>query len=328
MTRPVMFLSAAFLATAGLSLLASEPFSDGLPDAPVRLFESDDVAPASRPPLAFPNFFPADIPSVANTDAADSDPAEAETVPTAPATVVDKPVVNPPIVNPPTVKPPVVMPPVADTPVIEQPAAEKPAFGAPKNDVAPDADVAPGDDLRKELAALRSDVKALQQTLTALESRLYGRRDAPPEEPGDLDRLARGIDASQKLAADLDTRLSRLGTDLKNAETLIGQHTNDLRMIRNGSSAREDAIMDADGNIRPEVIPTRSGKLVIVNTDPAAERILYVNGTPWRARVGRSYIWVPLGNVAVNPPNTVEPQVLSEWKKNAKTGVMEVEFRF
>ena len=78
---------------------------------------------------------------------------------------------------------------------------------------------------------------------------------------------------------------------------------------------------------KPELAPVTQGKLVIVNTDAVAERVLYINGTPWRTLVGRSHIWVPVGEVSIGTPGG-DAKIYRAWKTNPASGRMELEYKF
>ena len=88
----------------------------------------------------------------------------------------------------------------------------------------------------------------------------------------------------------------------------------------------ERPLHDKAGKPRPDVIRVTQGRLIIEN--PGDERLLYVNGTPWKAIRGKSFIWVPVGAVAISTEGGVEPTSYNDWTRNDESGYFELKFKF
>jgi hypothetical protein len=58
------------------------------------------------------------------------------------------------------------------------------------------------------------------------------------------------------------------------------------------------------------------------------ERVLYINGTPWQARSGWSFVWVPFGKVGVTEVPGVTPALRDNWKFSDRRRQYELVYDF
>jgi hypothetical protein len=159
-----------------------------------------------------------------------------------------------------------------------------------------------------------------------------GQPPAPPAPPAAGDVEKQLGDVRMQLAAaqkEIDT-LKKQVDDLTRLQT--AQSADLLAILRqvaeeDGSGKWKLKLQSLSDSKPPaDVVRATQGRLLIENT--GAERVLYVNGTPWKAIAGKSYIWVPTGVCTISTEGGVEPTVHKDWLRNADTGVFELKFKF
>lgn len=203
-----------------------------------------------------------------------------------------------------------------------------------------------GDDAAVTLSKAAADIKKTADGVSMLATRfgeletdLKSVRTELGKSTDDQLRLARLVGDAQKQIDTLNAEMGSVREDLKTVSGNLTDATRDLE-IALSQVARWDenlgkwvrvagkATMTVNGTRQPaQFAPTTQGKLVIINTDPDRERILYINGTPWLTRVGRSYILVPVGDVSISTTRD-NPQFLRKWSMNDATGMMEARYEF
>lgn len=202
------------------------------------------------------------------------------------------------------------------------------------------------EDYVKVLDETTKTVKVVQEGVVMMNAELttmaVGMKELRAEvEKSATDRKVLGalVDQSQKQIDTLNGDLKKVQTELGNVSGNLSDTTRDLE-IALSQVARWDAVagkwirvrdkaeMSVNGKReRAEFTPTTQGKLVIVNTDPKNERVLYINGTPWLTRVGRSFVWVPVGDVSISLDGD-NPEFYRRWKLNDDSGLMELQVKF
>ena len=143
-----------------------------------------------------------------------------------------------------------------------------------------------------------------------------------------LEDLRAELAAAQKEIATLKKSVD----DLSRLVTQTDQNLRDIlhQVAEQDGGAwklKVNALSDKDGKPRPDVVRITQGRLLIDNT--GKERVLYVNGTPWTAIAGKSFIWVPVGACSIATEGGAQHTVYETgWKRNVDTGVFEMKFTF
>jgi hypothetical protein len=202
-----------------------------------------------------------------------------------------------------------------------------------------------GDDAAVTLAKAAADIKKTADGVSMLATRfgeletdLKSVRNELGKSTDDQLRLARLVGDAQKQIDTLNAEMGTVREDLKTVGGNLTDATRDLE-IALSQVARWDenvgkwvrvagkATMTVNGKRQAaQFAPTTQGKLVIINTADR-ERVLYINGTQWLTRVGRSYILVPVGDVSISTSRD-DPQFLRKWTMNDATGMMEARYEF
>lgn len=187
-------------------------------------------------------------------------------------------------------------------------------------------------DVRKQLADLQKQMQSLQTTLQSLEARVRKDSETSIEE---RKKVLDAVDLAQRAVVEMNSDLAKLKDSLKTVTANVDRNSQEIAKIVDQASgpttvtARRpiDDLADESRKLKRDVIRTMQGRLLLKNSDTASEKTIYVNGTPWRARVGRSFLWVPLGHVSVGV-NGKDPELRSDWVLNPTTGVMELTVEF
>ncbi|MCC7421012.1 MAG: hypothetical protein IT428_12085 [Planctomycetaceae bacterium] len=182
-------------------------------------------------------------------------------------------------------------------------------------------------------------VKMLANRFGELETDLKTVRTELSKSKDDQLRLGMAVENTQKQIDTLNAEMGSVREDLKVVSGNLTDATRDLEIALSQVARWDDvagkwvrvagkATMTVNGKRQAaQFAPTTQGKLVIINSDPERERVLYINGTPWLTRVGRSYVLVPVGDVSISTSRD-NPQFLRKWTMNDATGMMEARYEF
>lgn len=212
----------------------------------------------------------------------------------------------------------------------ESQLAEPPAAGA--------AD--PTTDLKRQLARLQADLVEARAELVRLDIKyaeeLKKTNDALAAAQKELATVGTVVSHLEERRKAADQELADSRKSLDDLTRLVSRNNADLNAIlrevaeddgKGGNwKIKVNALSDKEGKPRTDVIRVLQGRLLIDN--PGDERLLYVNGTPWKAIKGRSYIWVPVGAVTISTEGGIEPSVYSEWERNPDSRYYELKFKF
>lgn len=181
-------------------------------------------------------------------------------------------------------------------------------------------------------------VKMLATRFGELETDLKTVRTELGKSKDDQLRLGMAVENARKEIDAMSAEMGSVREDLKVVSGNLTDATRDLEIALSQVARWDDnaqkwvrvaskATMSVNGKRQAaQFAPTTQGKLVIVNSDDR-ERVLYINGTPWLTRVGRSYILVPVGDISIST-NRDNPQFLRKWTMNDATGMMEARYEF
>lgn len=157
-------------------------------------------------------------------------------------------------------------------------------------------------EIRKELTRIGAQLDVFQERLDKLST-------APAPTP--QAELTPRVEALEKAAVQLQQdvegvaqTVALIETNLDNLDVIVKEQVG--RPSRNGSYVPNVlGNMNRDGDFRGEMMGVgkriSQGRLVFDNRT-LSERVVYVNGSPWRVRTGISHIVVPRGRVIVSPP--------------------------
>lgn len=212
-----------------------------------------------------------------------------------------------------------------------------------------------------ELAKLRSQVEGLRKRVVQLESASMDARNDIDSKLAELRQRQTDADAARTAMTErIDQMSKQHEQDTLDLAVAIQSNLQSLKDLRDvaednrGSIAAMKGDVDnnaqivkrisrndgSDGSVpnvlgnmensrsfRREMVNATTGKLRFIN-DGGVDRIVYVNGTPWRAIPGRSYVWVPMGRVAVTRTASSASIANSDWDRSADGRYFELTYDF
>ena len=211
--------------------------------------------------------------------------------------------------------------------------------------------VNPAGDLEQRVAELESRVSRFDSALERLRSEhrrdFATHQDAIDQNADDIRTIANNALEQGEAIRDVQRRLQDIAgrvdgydgqvatgngevQDLRRIVQQQGQILERISTQQNSMGVYTPNLLGNSQYDRPafrrEVARAVQGRLLINNPDLSQERVIYVNGTPWRARIGQSYIWVPMGNVSVSQYPGITPQQFDNWQFNERTGNWELRY--
>ena len=180
--------------------------------------------------------------------------------------------------------------------------------------------------LEQELARLRPLVNRQTSDLTSLRTIVE-----------DNDRAIKGlIDSAhdnREAVEDLREFSSRNSDAIAALQPRVADNDEKLRQIVTGSPSTGFMVdlvgkMTENPAFKTAVERATQGRL-FVNNHSNVERTLFLNGSLWRARPGRTYIYAPVGTVTVhNGFGRPMPVDSAGWRYNADAGFWEMDYHF
>jgi hypothetical protein len=170
-------------------------------------------------------------------------------------------------------------------------------------------------EIQKELTRLGAQLDLFQERLAELDgAQKDAQGGAPVGAPGPADEQP--SDMSARLHT-LEQAVSAIEVQIDNLEEIVrnqvGRQSADGYYVPNVLGN-----MQKGGDFRQEMMSVGKqigqGRLVFDN-QALTERLVYVNGSPWRVRTGVSHILVPRGRVIVNAP--FQPEQVYEFADGA-----------
>lgn len=191
------------------------------------------------------------------------------------------------------------------------------------------------------------DAQSVESRLQALEQELARLRPLVDRHTGDLtslrtivednDRAIKGLIDSARENREAVAELRDLST--RNADAVaalqprVADNDEKLRQIVTGSPSTGYMVdivgkMTESPAFKAAVERATQGRLYVHNHSDV-ERTLYLNGSLWRARPGRTYIYAPVGTVTVhNSYGRPMPIDSAGWRYNAAAGYWEMDYHF
>ena len=191
-------------------------------------------------------------------------------------------------------------------------------------------------------AALQKQIARLEQRMQELSDELQTVRKVHAEEVAQLTEMitanAQAIRAANELIKSNTEAVESNAELVKSMQSLV---EGNARVIADTDRKLRDlAIQDGQGGytidmlgnmqkpqFQRELQQVTQGKLWIHNPG-STERVLYINGTPWQAIAGWSYVWVPFGKVGVTDVPGATPVARDNWSYSQRRRQYELVFDF
>lgn len=146
-------------------------------------------------------------------------------------------------------------------------------------------------------------------------------------EPADSNTAAQArADQSNDEIFYLRERIAKLETEMEELKGTLRTMNDALaNLAEQDSSGLSAEALGAMEELRSDLPRITQGKIRLQN-NTGQDQVMYINGTAWTVVPGRSFVYAPVGTVALQIDDTSRPvfKGIQEWSQNSDTGQMEL----